>query len=332
MKDEIPDRISQTDLSYAVSYGPSVALQTGYHYYFADEDRFNGVPHLRETLHRFGALAHVSLAGSRFHLSAGGAGVFAPARRPDGTYEVSLTYNQPIGRATDGPPYAINISSDFRRERELSVATAVDQQISYRQFSVGIDIDCRKVLSIAGMLVRQYYSDDNQKTISYLYTLFHVVADPAVSLGYAYSYSTSLFDNWRLTDTRRVSFDPLTRNATYEYSYFYYPYFTPIREYGHMLIALFQGQIIDHLVIYGKATVPFFSKGLSKYFPSSGPMPAPFDYDAYFDVRGVQPSQYEVRISTDLADPVTVQIRFEYFNKPYYTYHSLGVDCVYHFD
>lgn len=331
-RDEIPDRIYKTDVSYRTDLGEMFAVSGGYHYFFADEEAFQGLPHLRKALHTLDGLVTSYFAGRSLECSLGGALHAAPGSPSDGDYYASLRYRQAVGGTPEQPPLRIELAGEAARRRELSVATALDEGISYRECSLTSELNIWNELTLGGKYSRQFYSDDNQKTVAYAYALLTPVSDPLISVGYAFAYSNSLFDNWRLTATRRIAFDPITRKAIYDYSYFYYPYFTPMKEQGHLLIGIIRSNLSAHLFFYGKASVAIHSHGLNKYFPATGDRPAPVDYGLYYDVDGVQPSQYEASLASDFFDPVSVRLNAEYFSKTYYSYFTIGAAVEYHLD
>ncbi|MBI1805222.1 MAG: hypothetical protein HYR77_12265 [Ignavibacteria bacterium] len=332
LNDNIPARIQQISSSLIVPISNSYSAQVGCRYFFVHQDLFDGIPQLRKTLYSLEAGLRARLLPQRVDLFAQGLLNLSPDIPPIADYLVRAQYSPSYFEDPGSEPFVTaRLQAEAARHREVTVATALDEQISYKELSVQLDVSCRKFIEVAGKFARQYYSDENQKTIAYAYAVVQPISDPAISLGYAFAYSNSLFDNWRLTDTKRIAFNPITREITYQYSYFYYPYFTPIKEHGHILIGILQWEVIDHCNLYAKATIPFWSRGLMKYFPSTGNAPAPIDYGVYYDADDVQPKQYEASIMTDLINPLMVRLNFEYFEKPYYINRALGINIQYAF-
>ena len=331
--DDIPANIQRLSSSLLIPFAGSYSARIGYRYYRVHEEAFNGIPELRKYLHTVTAGAEARFPEQGIELAGEAMANSSPDAPPTADYLMSAQYTHHFAvDPTEGTSITASIRGEAARYRETSVATAVGERISYRELALQVELDWWNSATLAGKVIQQRYSDENMKHISYGYLLFHLGDDPKISLGYAYAWSNSLFDNWRLTDTKRIAFDPITRVATYQYYYFYYPYFTPRKEHGHMFIGIVQWQAVDHLLFYAKATVPFSSGGLLKYFPSTGTTPAPIDYGAYYNAEDLQPKQYEASIISDVLEPLTMRLDFEYFEKPYYLYRGIGMNLQYVFN
>jgi hypothetical protein len=241
-----------------------------------------------------------------------------------GDYYFKLQVNQTLSESFEGPSIKMSLSGELYRERETSIATAIEDKISSDNLVGSLDFKIKNIFTISGKIIKQFYSDSNEKMHAYGVLLFHPFTDPWIAVGYAYAYSNSQFDNWSLSNSTRVGFDPVRRLGIYEYSYFYIPYFTPIKERGHLGLFVVQWGILSNLSVYAKATIPIWSIGLQKYFPTTGNTPAPIDYNAYYELEDILPTQYEASIISDILDPVIIRLNYEYFKKPYYSYSVLA--------
>ncbi len=326
LSDNIPARIQRLSPTLFFQFSENYTTQLGYCYYFAHQDSFNGLPQYRKTLHSIWMDFGAYFFQRRLELCSQGTVNASPENPPTWDYLLTLQYSQTIAETFSEKPIKAKLRGEMGQHRELTVSSALHENISYNSFALQMELEWLKSITITGRYLRQFYSDENQKTVAYAYALVNIpIANPLISFGYAYAYSNSLFDNWRLTDTRRIAFNPITREATYQYSYFYYPYFTPIKEHGHIAIGIFQWQVVNHLLLFAKATIPFSSWGQLKYFPSTGNKPEPIDYGIYYIADGLQPTQYEVSIINTVLNPLTVRLDFEYFEKPYYIYRKIGI-------
>jgi hypothetical protein len=327
LTDEIPARTNQQSLSLILPVSETWKIRSSYQYHFTDQEEFAGLPRIRTALHSFQSIFELNLSQWRLSLAAGGKiNIYTDNKSAMGDYYFGIRYTLPLIYSFEIPTVVMTLYGEASRNRETSVATAIKEQISSEDFSGSIEVDIQKMFTIIGKFTKQYYSDKNEKINAYGVVLYHPFTNPWVAVGYAYAYANSLFDHWTFTNSTRVTFDPRTGQATYEYSYFYKPYFTPMKERGHLALGIIQWSIIQHLAIYGKATVPFSSKGLQKYSPSTGYMPAPFDYDVYYELDGILPTQYEASIISDILDPVIFRLNAEYFKKPYYSYYAFGIN------
>jgi hypothetical protein len=61
----------------------------------------------------------------------------------------------------------MSVYGEVSRNREMSVATAIDERISSEDISGSIDFYIQKMFTISGKYTRQYFSDLNEKTTAY---------------------------------------------------------------------------------------------------------------------------------------------------------------------
>jgi hypothetical protein len=324
--DDIPANTSQQNLNLLIPIAENWKIYSSYQYLFTDQQEFVGLPRIRTSIHSVENLLSINLRQWRLEFIAGGVMNIYPDETVIGDYRFGIRFSQPLITSYEGPALVMNLYGEVSRNREMSVATAIEKRISSEDITGSIDFAIQKIFTVMGKYTRQNYSDLNEKVNAYGAVLYHPFTDPWVALGYAYAYSNSLYNNWNFTNSVRTGLDPRTRQAVFEYSYFYNPYFTPIEEKGHLAIGVIQWGIMNHLAIYGKATVPFSSTGLQKYSPSTGNTPVPIDYNLYYELDGILPKQYEASIISDLMDPVTLRLNAEYFEKPYYSFYSFGLN------
>jgi hypothetical protein len=322
--DEIPAATNQQNLSLSFPVGEYLKVISSYLYHFTDQQEFVGLPRIRTSIHSINNLLSASLRQWRLDFIAGGIINIYPDRSVIGDYRLGIRFTQPLINSFEGPLLVMNVYGEISRNRDMSVATAISERISSKDLTGSIDFDYQKMISIMGKYTRHHFSDLNEKTSAYGAVLYYPFTSPIVAFGYAYAYSNSLNNNWDITNSVRIGIDPRTRQPIYEYSYFYNPYFTPIEEKGHLAIGMIQWGIMTNLAIYGKATVPFSSSGLQEYSPSTGNTPMPIDYNVYYELDGILPTQYEASIISDILDPFTFRLNAEYFKKPYYSYYVFG--------
>lgn len=189
------------------------------------------------------------------------------------------------------------------------------ENISFREAAGQIDISVMEEFDVVGRITRDWYSDGNRKDAGYAYLLAHILSEPKLMLGYAWSWANTERSNWQATG---AEFDPGTGQFNFEY--FYYPYFTPLQERGHQIVAIAQWWLFNSVLLHGKATIPVASRGRLKYMPESGRSPVPIDYDVTYEIDDILPEQYELGIITEALHPVVISVSGEYFSKPYYTY------------
>jgi len=330
VQDDIPARFWWWSTKAELPLSPTFSLELRQLSLFARQEEFNGLARLEKRLHTVQAGTRIALPkfGLGIHLLGG---VNTGHGNPTlGEFRGHLQWTQNVGSLAQ-PLLRIRIDLESVRQRETSVLTAVEEQILFSESTSQLGVEVLDRISVVGYYGRRFYSDANNKTSAYGYMLAQVVKDPDVRLGYAYAYTNSLSDNWQLVNTKLVSFDPVRRIFLYEYSYFYYPYFTPIKEQGHILIGVVQWSPVDRVLLYAKASIPVSSKGLLKYMPNSGNVPRPIDYNVYYTTTDILPTQIDASLLVTVSRAVLVRLDFEHFQKPYYKYHVLGLGASYIF-
>jgi hypothetical protein len=216
-------------------------------------------------------------------------------------------------------------SLEVARAREVAVAAALAEGIAYDRVAGGLDLRLGARVSAAARLMRDSYSDDNRKLHGYAYGLLQLVSAPSVSVGYAWSFADTEFDNWRATG---ATLDPATQ--IYEYRYFYYPYFTPMEERGHAALAMFNWSAPGGATLAASANIPVASRGQRQNAPQWGTTPQPPVY-GYYSATGILPRQAGVGASLPLLPRLSGAARYDWFSKPYYSYHAGGVSLQFTF-
>lgn len=207
------------------------------------------------------------------------------------------------------------------RARDLSVAMAIAEHITYDRISGGLDVRTGQGVSLAARLNHARYSDANRKTDGHAYALLPVVERPRLSVGYAYAFADSEVDHWRATGSTLV--DPVA--GIYEYHYFYDPYFTPVDERGHAALAVFEWFSEGGSSLTASANIPLYSTGQLQAVPQWGTTAAPPPPYGDYTATGILPLQAGVSASLRLLSWLTGRARYEYFSKPYYSYQAGGV-------
>ncbi|MCZ7556205.1 MAG: hypothetical protein M5R41_07380 [Bacteroidia bacterium] len=327
LRDDIPADIQQHRLALNYPLSGELISQSSYRYLFADQNPFSGLERLRVALHTVEQAFRARWLATGLQLHISGALTLLPTDAIVGDFRLGAAYDIPVSVSAGDPPILFTLKADAGRSRDQSVTTALVENISVRDAAGQLDISLMEVLDISARAQRSWYSDGNRKESAYAYLLANVFADPKITLGYAWSWTDTERSNWSATGT---SFNPSTRE--YRFEYFYYPYFTPLMERGHLAIAILQWYLFDEVLLHGKATVPVYSRGRLKYMPEAGRSPVPIDFDVTYEIEDILPTQYEVGLITEVFDPVVVSVFAEYFSKPYYSYTAGRLGLQYRFD
>jgi hypothetical protein len=324
--DGLRDDIPATHLTWTVQAAAQpltpLYLTFGARQLRVEQDPFHGLARFEETL-QTGFAEAAALLGQRAALTGRVALNRAGDGETDAEYLVRGQYAVPFGPA----PRAVTTTFmvEAGRARELAVATAIARKIAYDRLAGGLDIRVGERLSGAARLIRDSYSDDNRKLQGYAYGMFEVVNVPSISVGYAWSYADSERDNWRATGT---TFDAATQ--TWEYAYFYDPYFTPLEERGHAALAAVNWSSAGGATLAGSVNVPIASSGLRQLTPQWGATAEPPSY-GYYTASGVLPLQAGVSAVLPLVPGLNAELRYSYFSKSYYSYQAGGVSLQYSF-
>jgi hypothetical protein len=322
-RDDIPATHLRSSLETSLQPRPSLFLTLGVRELRIDQDPFHGLPGLRETLRTVSGEA-AALVGGRAALTVGGALNQAASGGVDGEYRVQGQFAVPLGPAA-APAAVATAVLEAARARELSVATALAQRITYERRAGGLDLRLGERTSGSARVLHDTYSDDNRKLSAYAYGLLRILDGPALSVGYAYAYADSERDHWRATGS---TFDAATQS--YHYEYFYDPYFTPIEERGHLALVTLEWAPGRLLEVRGSANVPLASRGWLPTVPAQGATPAPVP-GGYFETDGLLPVQAEASASVRLHPRLSAGARYEHFSKRYYAYHTAGMHLRYTF-
>lgn len=315
LRDDIPATQLRWSLGTTLQPLRGVYLSVGVRHLDVDQEPFQGLAHIRETLQT----AHAEVAaliGDRAALTGGGALNRDERGVTDGEYLVRGQYAVPFGA---GRSSVTTVTLEAARARDLSVATAIAERISYDRLTAGLDVGLGRRVSAVGRLMRDQLSDDNARLQGYVYSLLQLVNQPAISVGYAYSFADTDRDNWSATGS---SYD--AASGYYEYHYFYYPYFTPQQEQGHAAVAAFNWSAAAGHRIAASANVPVMSWGMAASAPAWGTTPQAPPIYGYYNAAGVLPVQASVGASAVISR-LTGTIRYEYFSKPYYSYQRAGL-------
>ncbi|HUE76623.1 MAG TPA: hypothetical protein VMM83_01655 [Longimicrobiales bacterium] len=213
------------------------------------------------------------------------------------------------------------------RAREVTVAMAIAERITYDRISGGLDVRTGEGVSVSARLNHARYSDDNRKTDGHAYGLVRVVNQPEVSFGYAYAFADTEIDHWRATGSTLV--DPAA--GVYEYHYFHYPYFTPVAERGHLGLAVFQWSSEGGSMLSASAHIPLYSRGQLRAVPRWGTTEEPPPPYGYYTATGILPLEARVGASLRVLSWLTARARYEFLRKPYYSYQAGGVSLQFTF-
>jgi len=327
LRDDIPATIQQTSVGLTHSLSNTFITHTEYSFVFADQNEFHGLPRLRPSIHRIeqGIEARVASTGLGFAVK--GALSRIHTGKVLGDFGLTAQYGFSWYAIANEAPVRFSFRAEAGRSRDVSVSTAMHENVLFQHAQAQLECDIAEEIQLVGNATREWYHDGNRRDVAYIYSLVHPLSKPRISIGYAYSWADSERSTWRMTAS---TFDPIQRE--YSYSYFYYPYFTPLKERGHQVLGIVQWWIIPDILLTAKATVPVWSRGRMKYMPDSGPWPAPLDFDLTYEVEDILPQQYEAGLLIRLATHMLAGIGVEYFKKPYYEYLQGRLVLQYTFD
>lgn len=324
LRDDIPATIQQSHVRLAWPFAERFVSRTGYDYVFADQEEFNGLPRLRPALHRMTQSLEASIPEWNLHVLGEGSLSRVHTEHYFGDFRAAAAYRRTMMLQRRRLPLAMSLRVEGGRERDLSVSTAIMENIAPSYAEAEADVSLADRLQFVGHVNRKWYRDGNRIDNVYAYALLHAVHSPRVSLGYAYAWSDSEFSTWSMTGS---SFDPRRREFSYEY--FYSPYFSPLQERGHLFIGILQWMITPSLLVHGKASIPFWSRGQLKYMPATGRTPLPIDYGVRYELDDILPTQYDAGLYVGISRAISVDLSIAYFSKPYYEYFAGGLTLLY---
>jgi hypothetical protein len=322
LRDDIPATHLTWSLEAMAQPLPPLYLTFGARHLRVEQDPFHGLPRIEETL-QTGFAEAAALLGQRAALTGRVALNRAGDGETDGEYLVRGQYAVPFG--TGAHAVTTTFMLEAGRARERAVATAIAQKIAYDRLVGGLDLRAGERISGAARLIHDSYSDDNRRLQGYAYGLLQVVTAPSISVGYAWSFANSDRDHWQATGS---TFDAATQ--TWEYEYFYYPYFTPVEERGHAAVGAFNWSSAGGATLAASVNVPFASSGLRQQSPQWGTTPQPPSY-GYYTATGILPLQAGVSASLPLLPGLSAAARYDFFSKSYYSYQAGGVSLQYSF-
>jgi hypothetical protein len=315
LRDDIPARHLRWSVETTLHPVSPLYITFGAWRLQVDQDPVQGLPAIAEVLHGARAEAAV-LIGSRAALTGRLGAHRDGAGNTDGEYLLRGQYAVAFGMASHA--LTATLLGEYGRARETAVATAIVEGIAYDRLTGGLDLRWRQRVSGAARISRDHLSDGNRRVQGYAYGLLRVLDEPGISVGYAYSAADSDVDHWRATGSTH---DAATQS--FRYRYFYYPYFTPMRERGHAALAVLNWTA-GAATIAASTNVPLASRGSLQASPEQGPTVQPISH-GYYEAAGILPVQASLNASVPLAERLRVGGRYEYFSKTYYSYHSGGL-------
>lgn len=323
--DALRDDIPATHLRWTVEGTAqplsSLWLTLGFRDLDVDQDPFNGLPRIEESLQTGYAEVAALLGDGALTLRT------ALNRAEDDDTDVEYGVRGQYAVLFGSDPQAVTtFTLEAARERDVSVATAIAEEITYERIGGGLDLRVGERVSVSARVNRDRYSDDNRKTEAYAYGLLQIASEPAISFGYAFAFADSEVDNWQATGS---TLDPAT--GIYEYHYFYFPYFTPVEEWGHSGLAVFQWSSEGGATVAASANIPVYSRGQRQAVPRWGVSPQPPPAHGSFTATDVLPLQARASASVPLLSWVVGTLRYEYFSKSFYSYQRGGVSLQFTF-
>jgi hypothetical protein len=177
----------------------------------------------------------------------------------------------------------------------------------------------------------------NSLSSFYVYALGKIA--PFLSLGYSFAWSDSRNDQWiatRIEPRWSSGFPPRILGTDMHYSY--YPYPTPNRTIGHLLVISCAVPIGDALLYSGKAAFPVYSRRDAYSSPETipaGTTPEDPSISYYYTQEFTGPLTLESKLAWRANDWLTARLAYEYFCLPYselayfskdsYSYHKAAI-------
>lgn len=315
LRDDIPATLQESHLGVSYAVGKHLGMRSTYTYIFADQEEFQGLPRLRPAVHQFEQVVATGIPALRLGLHASGTLTRTHTGAVMGDFSLGARYTEAWPLRRRGAPLRLSVRAEGGRARYTDVSTAIWENVHAWNATTEMDFNFMDYVQLVGNAQREWFGDGNRRDAAYAYALLHLVKAPKLSVGYAWSWADSRESTWRMTGS---TFDPASRQ--FNYQYFYYPYFTPLRERGHQILAMVQWALTYRTLLHAKVSIPFSSRGEIQYMPESGPTPVPIDYDVRYEMEDLVPTQYEGGLMIRAWEPLTIDIGVQYFSKPYYEY------------
>jgi hypothetical protein len=341
-RDVLPTDTFAASLRWSHQVTPATFLDVDYEGRRIEQQPFAGLPTFSLTPQRLQAALTRGFRQNFVKLRFGASGNRLPGGWKPG-YLLSAETTLPLPSAGRTASTYVTLRVGHERNWILSSPAAIDAGLREDKTEGQIAIRIRDRSSVVAAVSRRRYSDLNTLTSAYAYGLLRVAAKPDVRVGYSYSWNDSAHDNWRLTASR---FDQLA--ALFRYEYFYYPYFTPLREQGHVALALVRIPFATHASITGRISYPVYSRSLLHFYPESGSAAVPAATPVapsrptasrvpvqpsvgpepaaatLFEVHDRTPSEYQVFVELPAGPRLVVVLDVTHFVKPYYSFTSLS--------
>lgn len=174
---------------------------------------------------------------------------------------------------------------------------------------------------------------ENRITHFYAYSYTRVLSSPALSLGYAFSWSNSELNRWVATwQTIAVASPSPSRpgsNILLVREYAYYPYSTPLNARAHSLLVLLDFALPRSAALKSKMTFPFISSRQALFSPDTAALNTA---QTYYREANTAPLVLESKLEKESGhfsfefgySLVCVPYReFSYFTTDSYAFHTV---------
>ncbi len=192
---------------------------------------------------------------------------------------------------------------------------SIEQGILYNDLGVRIESKWFNSILLTLNGKRSFLSDQNVLDEVYAWLLCPILHDPEIRIGYAFQYANTRYNRWQQTGSE---YDATI--WSYRYSFFYLPYYTPIFERGHSILASIQYSPWPWISFALKASIPVYSRAARTWFASQGWYPHVQNDGYRTDENKVVQSVLNGSVQFELSPHSWLAFSVERFNKPYYTY------------
>jgi hypothetical protein len=216
--------------------------------------------------------------------------------------------------AVDEKSLTVTVTASIKRENLTGSIAGMESGVYYINNSIEVNSMVFSLLNITANYSGAFYSDNNNINSFFTYLYVDILkGNPAVSAGYAYSYSDSAVYNWRLT---KVKTSNEAGYLYYYYQYSYDPYYTPMKEKVHGVFVLLK--LSYDIISAGiKIVYPFYSSGMLIASPSSGYSPVP-DYEVPYESKDISPLQLKCSMSVKVGNNCDIIAEYNLSKKTYY--------------
>ncbi len=310
--DEIPSRTSGGKVKALFLLPKWTSLETGYQVQSASMDEAYGFEARSLSLHSLYASYALPIVDGRIVLSGGPR--FEMRAGDSTTFHLGYVFS--IGAAILPEDGDVSLHASLTADRAFYQAgyLAIEQDILRDQVQVRLTGSVRDIAHGVVSAERLFLSDKNVIDNLSAYVLFSLFRVPDIQLGYAFQTSNARTNRWSLSESVRDA------NGSYTYTYFYVPYFTPLREEGHIALGSIRYSLTSWCALRARAAIPITSSARRLWTPETGATPFPVVTPSHFKEKDIVQTTIVGALDFELAPTRWLSFEVEHFDKPYYTY------------